>query len=189
MAEPAREAQTGEAEPGAQLTLEPLPLPSQAASGALAGKMEAVCVAAMRGELQAVQAALELAAGETGYSINAQGSSGRTALYQACLGRRPEIVKYLLELGAVRSCAALQSAGPRLMRLGAMLQTDEDGSAYIAICATGRGDSRSEDPAERTAAVMREHNWGPASSARKRRAGGGRCEARAPMSPWFAYKF
>ena len=105
MAEPAGEAQAGEAEAAAQLTLEPLTPPSQAASGALAGKMEAVCVAAMRGELQALQAALELAKGESGYSINAQGSSGRTALYQACLGRRPEIVKYLLELGAVRFSA------------------------------------------------------------------------------------
>eukprot|EP01043_Picozoa_sp_COSAG02_P033110 COSAG02_NODE_2246_length_9389_cov_9.281270_4_plen_227_part_00 len=89
----------------AELTLEPIasPSPVAAASRGLAGKMEAVCSAAMRGELDAVQAALKLAEVEPGYSVNTQGTSGRTALYQACLGRRPEIVKYLLELGAVRS--------------------------------------------------------------------------------------
>ena len=173
----------------AELALEPITSPTPAAaSRELAGRMEAVCIAAMRGELDAVQAALKLAEAEAGYSVNAEGTSGRTALYQACLGRRPDIVKYLLDLGAVRCttrrichvCALAHCTDTDLTGHDATMQTDNDGSAYIAICATGSGDSRAEDPAERAAAIMREHNWGPASSARKKRGGSGRYEARAP---------
>ena len=50
-----------------------------------------------------------------------------------------------------------------------MVQNDADGSAYIAICATETGGASSDDPADRTAAIMREHGCGPPSSAKKRR--------------------
>lgn len=94
-------------EPAVPLRLEPDTSPRAPGNQALAERMEAACSAAMRGDLAALQAALQAAENEPGYSINAPGSSGRTALYQGCLGRNPDVVKYLLELGAVRSAREL----------------------------------------------------------------------------------
>ena len=95
--------------------------------------MDVACEAAIQGDLSALQAALQDASSIEGYSINAKGNRCRTPLYQGCLGRQPLVVQWLLEQGA----------------------TDDDGGAYICICATGRGGEGHPDPGERTAAVMR----------------------------------
>jgi ankyrin repeat protein len=76
--------------------------------------METACQAAMRGELDALQAALKVAEEQPGYTINAKGTSARTPLYQACLGRRPEIVEYLLKAGAVRPPPPFHHCAPAM---------------------------------------------------------------------------
>ena len=102
---------------------------------ALAEAMDPACDAALRGDLAAVQQHLLAASKLEGYSINAKGTRARTPLYQACLGKSPEVAEWLLAQGAV----------------------DDDGSAYICICATGA--ERSADPGERTAAIMRRYGF------------------------------
>ena len=102
---------------------------------ALAEAMDPACDAALRGDLAAVQQHLQAASKLEGYSINAKGTRARTPLYQACLGRSPEVAEWLLAQGAA----------------------DDDGSAYICICATGA--ERSADPGERTAAIMRRYGF------------------------------
>ena len=102
---------------------------------ALAEAMDPACDGALRGDLAAVQQHLQAASKLEGYSINAKGSRARTPLYQACLGKSPEVAEWLLAQGAV----------------------DDDGSAYICICATGA--ERSADPGERTAAIMRRYGF------------------------------
>ena len=102
---------------------------------ALAEAMDPACDAALRGDLAAVQQHLRTAASLEGYHINVRGTRSRTPLYQACLGRQPEVAEWLLAQGAV----------------------DDDDSAYICICATGA--ERSADPGERTAAIMRRYGF------------------------------
>ena len=102
---------------------------------ALAEAMDPACDAALRGDLTAVQQHLRTAASLEGYHINVRGTRSRTPLYQACLGRQPEVAEWLLAQGAV----------------------DDDDSAYICICATGA--ERSADPGERTAAIMRRYGF------------------------------
>jgi hypothetical protein len=102
---------------------------------ALAEAMDPACDAALRGDLGGVRQHLQAAASLEGYSINAKGTRARTPLYQACLSRSPEVAEWLLTHGAV----------------------DDDGSAYICICATGA--ERSADPGERTAAIMRRYGF------------------------------
>ena len=97
--------------------------------------MEDACRASMAGELERVKQALGTAQTHSAYTgVDGHGHGGRSPLYQACLGRQPEVVSYLLKQGAV----------------------DRTGDAYISICAAGNGSVASEDPAERTAALMRE---------------------------------
>ena len=102
---------------------------------ALAEAMDPACDAALRGDLGGVRQHLQAAASLEGYSINAKGTRARTPLYQACLSRSPEVAEWLLTHGAV----------------------DDDGSAYICICAMGA--ERSADPGERTAAIMRRYGF------------------------------
>ena len=119
---------------------------------ALAEAMDPACDGALRGDLAAVCQHLQAASKLEGYSINAKGTRARTPLYQACLGKSPEVAEWLLAQWAV----------------------DDDGSAYICICATGA--ERSADPGERTARknfrVRRRISvaWGCASSATRRHA-------------------
>jgi hypothetical protein len=85
----------------------PSPAPSASAPAAAATQatllgdaIEAVCVAAMAGDLMAVQAATERAQALQGYSIDAVGGGcNRTPLYRACLGRNPDVVRWLLAQG------------------------------------------------------------------------------------------
>ena len=95
--------------------------------------MEDACRASMAGDLEKVKAALGTAQEAYGsaYSVDGAGRGGRSPLYQACLGRQPEVVSYLLSQGAA----------------------DPSGDAYISICAAGNGSPASLDPAERAAAL------------------------------------
>ena len=106
-------------------------------NAALQTVMDTACEAAIQGDLSALKLAVAAACQLDGYTINSVGSRCRTPLYQACLGRQPEAVRWLLEQGA----------------------DDFDGGAYICICAAGRGDENHPDPGERTAAIMRLHGF------------------------------
>ena len=66
---------------------------------ALAEAMDPACDGALRGDLAAVQQHLQAASKLEGYSINAKGTRARTPLYQACLGRSPEVAEWLLAQG------------------------------------------------------------------------------------------
>ena len=56
--------------------------------------MEDACRAGMAGDLEKVKAALGTAQEAYGsaYSVDGAGRGGRSPLYQACLGRQPEVV-------------------------------------------------------------------------------------------------
>lgn len=100
--------------------------------------MDSACQAAMAGNLPALQEAFKMAQVLPGFTVNSKGSRGRTPLYQGCLGRQPHVVKWLLEQGAA---------------------DNETGDAYICICAAGRGTIDDPNPAEKTAALMRQYGF------------------------------
>jgi hypothetical protein len=63
----------------------------------LAEAMEEACKCSMGGDLLGLQVALNHARTFDGFAMNAQGTQARTPLYQACLCRQPEVVRWLLE--------------------------------------------------------------------------------------------
>ena len=114
---------------------------------ALPGAMEKICQAAIAGDLESVKQAVSKAQQFDGYSIDCQGTCGRTPLYQACLGRQAGVIGWLLEEGA----------------------TDPTGDAYIAICAPGVLTPSSADPATRAAQTMQSHGYVGSPAGRKQK--------------------
>ena len=100
----------------------------------LTSLMDDACKAAMAGDLETVQAALAEAGEQDEFNIDGHGHGARSPLYQACLGRQPHVVDWLLGRGA----------------------QDSSGDAYKSICATGEGSLQSADPTERAASLMRQ---------------------------------